>query len=221
MSKKKYTALILGSNGLIGTKVVNSLLNNESYSCVYTISRKPLAIVHPNLIQIIADYTNILSHISSIDIDHFYCCIGTTKRKTPDVNEYFKIDHDYPILVAKYLKNKGCSRMALISSIGANILSNQFYLKLKGQVEQSVITLNFDSTYILRPSLLLGKRKENRFLESVAQKLSPILNIICIGKLKNYQSIKAESVATAMVKLMLSNKLGIHIYQTQEIKENA
>lgn len=221
MSKKKYTALILGSTGLIGTEILQFLLKNEAYTHVYAVSRQPISITDPKLIPIIADYDSILPQLEGCTIDHLYCAIGTTKNKVPDETAYYKIDHDYPILVASYLKNKGCKTICIVSSIGANVQANQFYLKLKGKVEQAIIALGIPSTFIFRPSLLMGKRKEKRLLESIAQKVSPLLNIFLRGRLKNYQSIAAHTVASAMVNLALSNKQGTHIYQTQEIKENA
>ncbi|MCI0921897.1 NAD-dependent epimerase/dehydratase family protein [Sphingobacterium rhinopitheci] len=221
MSKEKYTALILGANGLIGTALLQLLLENDQYACVYTVSRKKLPFEDDKLIQIIADYDNILPQINTVKVDHFYCCIGTTKNKVANEQEYYKIDHDYPIIVANCLKNNGCNTINIVSSIGANSNTTNFYLKLKGKVEQSVIALHFQSTNIFRPSLLIGKRSEKRLFESIAQRLSPLMNILLIGKLKNYQSIKASVVASAMLNITLKNKIGTHIYQTEEIKENA
>jgi len=133
---------------------------------------------------------------------------------------YYKIDLQYPLAIASYLKKNGCTTVAIISSIGANEHSKNFYLKLKGDVETAFKELQFDSTIILRPSLLVGKRKEQRPLEGLAMWLSPILDLFLIGNLKNYKSIKASIVAKAMINLVLLNKQGTHIYQSIEIKKN-
>jgi len=221
MSKEKYTALILGATGLIGNEILQLLLKDEKYSHVYAVARKTLPITNDKLTIIIADIDNIETKISNTKVDHLFCAIGTTKNKVSSNEEYYKIDHDYPIHLAMMLKQNGCNTISLVSSMGANTNSSSFYLKLKGQVEQSITALNFEHTYIFRPSLLIGKRNEVRILENIAKVLSPLFNIFMVGNLKNYKSIKAETVAKAMVKIALSNKIGTYIYQTEEIKEKA
>jgi len=221
MSKEKYTALLLGATGLIGSDVLSHLLINNKYETVYIIVRKLLPISHPKLIQIIGDQETAKNKIEDIKVTHFYSCIGSTKKKTPNIEAYYKIDLQYPLTIAKHLKNNGCTTMAIISSVGANEHSKNFYLKLKGDVEAACKALHFDSTIILRPSLLIGKRKEQRLLEGFTMWLSPVLDLFLVGKLKNYKSIKASVVAKAMINLVLSNKQGTHIYQSVEIKKNA
>lgn len=221
MSNTKNTALILGANGLIGAEILYCLLQNDNFSKIYTVTRKELPYTNDKLIQIIADANTIDKKLSNIDVDKLYCCIGTTKNKVANNTEYYKIDHDYPIKVAKILQKQGCQSISIVSSIGADIKSNSFYLKLKGEVEKSIIDLDFDSTFIYRPSLLMGDRKEKRVFEGIAKALSPLLDFYMIGKLENYRSIQASTVAKAMINNSLSNNLGTHIYQTKEIKENA
>lgn len=221
MSKEKYTALILGSTGLIGNYLLSYLLQNNKYEKVFAVTRNALPIQEDKLINIIADFETLEKSISGIQIDHLYCCIGTTNAKTPDKNAYYKIDHDYPLLAAKITKTNNCSVVSFVSSIGANSNSNTFYLKLKGETENNLKAINIDSTNILRPSLLLGKRKEFRFGERIAQYLSPILNLFLVGKLKNYKGIKASTVAKAMLNITLEAKKGTNIYQSEEIKKLA
>lgn len=221
MSKKKYTALILGANGLVASNLLQLLIKDERYSHIYTISRTALTIKSSKVIQIIADFNTVQQKIKNLSVDIFFCCIGTTKKKTPNQEEYYKIDHDYPILVAKTLKMNGCETLSIISSIGANSNSKNFYLRLKGNIEQGIKELNYKKTQIFRPSLLLGKRNESRFLENIAQYIYPLLNVFLFGKLENYKSIKAETVAKAMAKLAINEASGTFIYKTKEIKHNA
>lgn len=214
-------ALVLGANGLIGEFVVDFLLKNSDYQTVYAVSRKGIDIENPKLIQIMADADNIEEKIKEISVDHFFSCIGSTKSKTPDKEEYYRIDHDYPIHVARLLKQNGCEQVCLISSVGANAGSKNFYLKLKGETEQSFIKLNFRGLHIFQPSLLIGQRKEQRSFEYLAQKLSPVLDIFLFGSLKNFKSIRAEAVAKAMINIALAEQAGTHIYKTKEIKNLA
>lgn len=221
MSKEKYTAIILGASGLIGYNLLQLLIKDERYSHIYTISRYPLSIKSTKISQIIADIDNIESKLQDLAVDIFFCTIGSTKKKTPNEKDYYTIDHDYPIRVAKILQHNGCKTISIVSSIGADKNSNNFYLKLKGNVEKSVIHLNYENTQIFRPSLLIGKRKEKRFLEQLGQIILPFINLFLIGNLNKYRSIEANTVAKAMSKLAIIEQRGIFIYQTEEIKQNA
>ncbi|QQT27570.1 NAD-dependent epimerase/dehydratase family protein [Sphingobacterium spiritivorum] len=221
MDKTGYTALVLGSTGLIGSFLVEMLLDNTQYSTVYAVSRSQLQMQHPKLINIIADADSIAHQLENIAVDHLYCCLGSTKSKTPDLSAYYKIDHDYPLSVAQHLKDKGLSAVSLVSSMGANVLSNNFYLKMKGEIERDIELLSIKRTFIFRPSLLLGKRKENRMLEKVSSAVMNIINYFLIGKLKDYKSIKGEDVARSMMNICLSDLIGTHIIKTAKIKELA
>lgn len=221
MSQVKRTALVLGANGLIGGFVVDILLKNTAYDTIYAVSRKGIEKENRKLIQVLADRDNIAEKIKDIAIDDFFSCIGSTKAKTPNEDIYHKIDHDYPLKAADLLKNNGCQQVCLVSSIGANVKSKNFYLRLKGQTERSIINLGFSGTFIFQPSLIIGKRNEKRTLESLMQKLSPLSDLFLFGKMKNFKSIRAEVIAKAMVNVALSEKEGVHTYKTLEIKELA
>jgi uncharacterized protein YbjT (DUF2867 family) len=221
MPHTKYKALVLGSSGLIGMETINLLLKNNKYETIYAITRSELPINNNRLIRIIADYHSIETHIKDLQIDHFFCCIGSTKAKTPDRDKYYEIDLEYPKKVASNIIANGTTTLCLVSSIGANPTSNNFYLKLKGDVEESLKAIGFKSFHIFRPSLLLGNRKEFRLMEKIAQLIYPIFNFLLIGKLKDYRSIKAKDIASAMINVSITSNPGVHIYQTQLIKELA
>ncbi|MFZ4863381.1 NAD-dependent epimerase/dehydratase family protein [Sphingobacterium sp. Mn56C] len=221
MSDKKYTALILGSTGLIGMELLVCLLKNKAYKTVYAITRRPLGIQHPKLKNTIAEINDVSLQIADLQVDVFFSCLGSTKAKTPDLKDYYAVDHDYPIEVARILKKNGCKAIAFVSSIGANVHAKNYYLKLKGETERDIERLGLDSTYIFRPSLLIGDRNEKRFGEKIAQVISPFLDLLCFGKFKDYRSIHAKTVASAMLNVSLKGEKGTHIYQTQQIKNLA
>jgi len=221
MPDTSYNALVLGSSGLIGIETIDLLLKNDKYEVVYAITRSELPIQNNKLVQIIADYSNIEKHIKNLQIDHLYSCIGTTKAKTPDKNKYYEIDLEYPKKVAKLLFENGATTFCLVSSIGANSTSNNFYLKLKGEVEESLQAIGFKSLHVFRPSLLLGNRKEFRLVEKIIQFIYPFINLLLIGKMKDYRSIQAKDIASAMINVSIASNPGEHIYQTQLIKELA
>lgn len=210
----QYTALVLGSTGLIGTSVINLLLQDDRYMCVYAIVRKANSFpIHPKLVEIVADYTTI-ENSKNLIINHIYCCIGSTKSKTPDQSAYYQIDHDYPIRIAEIYP---CDTYTYISSIGANPKSSNFYLKMKGITEVDLQLLNIPSLNILRPSLLLGKRNEKRLLEDIAQYIFPIINKLMIGKLKKFKAIAADDVAKAMINCTTQTHSGVRIFESEEI----
>jgi uncharacterized protein YbjT (DUF2867 family) len=221
MDKTVYTSLVLGSTGLVGDMLTHNLLESDCYSTVYAISRSPLKYTHPKLINIIADYQSIDQQIIQLKVDHFYCCIGSTRKRTPQLERYYEIDHDYPLKVCKILKNNVLSKTCIVSCIGANVYSTGFYLKMKGELERDIIELAIPDTFILRPSLLLGKRDEIRGLELFSSYIMGIANLFLIGSLKNYRSIKASDVASAMQKIVTSSLKGLHIIQSEKIKKLA
>jgi uncharacterized protein YbjT (DUF2867 family) len=221
MPDTKYKALVLGSSGLIGLETINLLLNNDKYEVVYAISRSELPIKNNKLIQILADYNSIETKIKDLQIHHFFCCIGSTRAKTPDKTKYYEIDLEYPKKVASILIANGSTSLCLVSSMGANPTSNNFYLKLKGDVEESLRAIGFKSFHIFRPSLLLGNRKEFRLTERITKFIYPIFNLLLVGKMKDYRSIQAKDIAAAMINVSITSNLGDYIYQTQLIKELA
>lgn len=220
MEKEKYTALILGSNGLIGSELLAQLQEKEEYAKVYAISRKPMKLAHSKIINILADQNNIEDRLVDVDFDHLYICIGTTKKKTPDLEEYFSIDHDYPVSVAKIAKKRSCYSVAVVSSIGANENSSQFYLQTKGKLEQSLIGMSFEKLHIFRPSLLLGDRDEKRFGEDIGKIFMKIFGIFCIGPFKKYKAIPASKVSKSMIINSLRNDKGVFFHTYKEIVRN-
>ncbi len=218
MSIAGLKALVLGASGLIGTDLVQLLLADPRYEQVYIVVRKPMAIRHPKLHQIIADFHSITAQIESLQIDHLYSCLGSTRKKTPDTTAYYQIDHDYPLRVAQLLKANGCEAMALVSSIGASTASKNFYLQLKGTVEKSIKELNFNTLCIFQPSFLVGKRKESRLVESIGIKIMAFINPFLRGKSINYRSIESSTVASGMITSLNSKTAGIFIYKTSDIK---
>jgi len=217
MSKMQKTALVLGSTGLIGSTLINLLLQDDRYAVVYAIVRKENSFQpHPKLKEVIADFNSINKIDNKLKINHIYCCIGSTKNKTPDPIKYYEIDHDYPLRVAQLFT---CDAYTYISSMGANAKSSNFYLKLKGETEADLKALGLINLNILRPSLLLGKRKENRLLEDIAQRIYPALDFLLIGNLRKYRAIQAEVVAKAMLNITNKERKGVYVLESEEIKK--
>lgn len=193
------TALILGSTGLIGSLLLDKLLNHSSYSKVITIVRKPQQFNHPKLVEIITDFNSEIKLNEIEKIDSIFSCLGTTRKKTPDLDAYHKIEVDIPNQFAKLGNQKGLTRFHYISAVGANASSSNFYLKMKGEAEKTLENDGLKQLFLYRPSLLIGNRAEYRLTENISAKIFPLINFFLRGNLSKYKSIEAEKIAQSLI----------------------
>jgi uncharacterized protein YbjT (DUF2867 family) len=189
------------------------------YSEVLSISRKKNKMHHDKLTHLVIDLDQLDDHAAAITGDVVFCCLGTTKQQTPDVTEYRKIDHDYPVILANIAFKNGVEQYHFISSIGANANSSTFYLKTKGETEEDIKKAGIKSVFIYRPSMLLGRRHNPRFAERFLGGLMNLFGPLLIGGLRKYHSIKASAVASAMYNRSLKNKPGVFTYTYNKIQE--
>lgn len=217
----KKKAILLGASGLIGSNLLTQLLDSPHYETVLVVLRKKLNREHPKLQQLLVDFDKLNDYRSQIIGDVVFCCLGSTKSKTPDLEIYRKIDYLYPLDAASIAQANGATQYHLVSSMGANPKSNIFYSRTKGETERDLQSIPFKSIHIYRPSLLDGKRKEHRAAEGLMIGIMRILNPILIASLRKYRSIKIENVALAMLKISLKDSEGIFIYPSDKIVEIA
>lgn len=211
--------VIAGSTGLIGSTLIQLLISDDRIGEIVAITRRPLNIVSIKLKEIIVDFDN-LSHINEqTNGDAIYFCLGTTKSKTPDNQLYRKIEHDYSLTLAGIGKHNNVPQFHYISALGANSTSNFFYNRIKGITEDDLNKVGLKSLHIYQPSLLIGERSELRIAEKLFTSIMNIVNPLLQGRLKKYQSIKAITVAQAMLNQTLKEVEGIHIYPSDKIKE--
>jgi uncharacterized protein YbjT (DUF2867 family) len=212
----KHTACVIGASGLIGGFLLQELLANSYFNEVRILVRETLPIQHTKLLQFVTDFNNKTNIEEGVGKgSHLFICIGTTKNKVKGNKDlYTSIDVDIPLNVASIAKNNGYSNVSLVSAVGANSNSSNFYLQLKGIAETKIAALQFKATFLYQPSLLLGKRNEERIGERIAQLIMPLFNFLFIGKFKKYKPIEAKSVAIAMIKNAIDvNKKGVFIKQ--------
>ena len=210
------TAIVLGATGLIGKKVTEHLLKNDSYSTVIILVRKPLNINHPKLKQHIFNYDAIDNTL--LKGDDLFCCLGTTIKTAGSKEAFRKVDLDYVVNVAKASKGNGINHFAVVSAMGANKNSTVFYNQIKGEMEESIKAIGFNSTYIIRPSLLLGDRKEFRFGELIGKFFMITLSFLIP---KKYRAIYDVQVAIAMIHFMSHNEHGFFIKENDELLNNS
>ena len=220
---KELTAVVLGASGLTGGLLVNELLNDKDYITVRVLVRKTLTIIHPKLQQQIVDFNDKDDLSKKMDEgDVIFSCIGTTQKKVNgDKNLYEKIDHDIPITAAEIGISHHFKKFLIISAVGANENSSNFYLRLKGKTENSLKRFPFESLSIFQPSLLNGKRKETRKGEQIAETVMDLLSFLMLGPLQKYRAIGANNVARAMVYESKQNNPGIHYYRYGQMMDMA
>ena len=216
----KRKAILIGASGAIGNSILFQLLENKNYTTVLILVRKELRIQHPKLKQLIIDFDQINNYQKEITGDVVFSCLGTTKRQTPDEQQYRKIDFQYPLEIARIAKTNGIKSFHLVSAIGANKNSGIFYTRIKGELEKDLQNIPFDNIHIYRPSLLDTARKDKRFLEGSMNFLMSIVNPLLLGPLKKYKSIKVETVARAMINYSLTDNKGVFIHESDEIQNS-
>ena len=199
------TALLFGSTGLVGGHVLNYLIQNSNYSKIILFVRSFTGINNPKIEIIKTDFNNLNKHAEDIKGDECFFCIGTTKKKSPNKNEYQKIELDIPKKIAQIAKSNSVKSFFFVSSGYANPKSSGEYLKFKGLVEEEIKNLNFDKIGIMRPSFLLGERQEDRVGEKFGIIIFKLLTPILIGSFRKMRPIQSEIVARAMIKLANEN----------------
>jgi len=212
-------AIVAGASGLIGGLLLEYLLQSPAYQEVVVIVRNKLPVEHKKLKQLVVDFNQLGNYADEINGHAIFCCLGTTRKKTPDQAAYRRIDHDYPLQLAQMGVKNGVAQYHLVSVLGANPDTPGFYLKMKGETEDDIKATGLKCLHIYRPSLLTGDRKEKRTEEKIATVLSRIIDPILIGGLKKYRSIPAKTVAMAMYKQSLKHQEGVFIHLSDQIKE--
>lgn len=215
------TALVVGATGLIGSALLEYLLNEMYYQKVIVLTRRSLPIDHPKLEEIIVDFDHLQDTQLSKRVDDVYCCLGTTMKKAGSKEAFRRVDYYYPLKTAQLALKNGASQYLIVTALGANKKSIFFYNRVKGEVEEALWKLNFKGLHIFRPSLLLGHRKEQRFGEKIGEIIMKFIQPFLIAKLKKYRPIKDIRVATAMYKIAQENLKGRYIYESDRIEKIA
>ena len=206
-------ALVIGASGLIGQQLIELLLQDENYSVIALI-RTALPIQHQRLLQVPFNFDN--PNNEAIKADEIFCCLGTTIKVAGSQQAFYKVDFEYVLDIAKRAYMNGAKKFALVSSMGANKNSTVFYSKTKGAIEEAVTQIGYESLFIFRPSLLLGKRTGFRLGERIAQYFFTFFSILIP---KKYQAIQAKQVAKAMIVCMNTGDKGVHILESNKIAD--
>ncbi|WP_300598098.1 NAD(P)H-binding protein [Niabella sp.] len=216
----KKTAAIIGSGGLIGSHLLSELIRDPDYGIVKTLVRWPSEPVHAKQDVKLVDFSDADSLLLALrEVEVVFCAIGTTLKKMGgDKKRYWQIDHDIPVRVCRIALETGCRQMVLVSAVGANSSSSNFYLQLKGQTEEDLIATGMPILHIFQPSLLLGHREEKRRLEAISQRIMKPASTLLSGSWAKYKAIEANDVARAMIAAAKQEQPGVYRYTFNEIQ---
>ncbi len=215
------SALIAGASGLIGKHCLQFLLNDPNYSRVIAIVRTPIETIHPKLEQKVIDFDELEMLGDSLYVDDVFCCLGTTIRKAGSQDAFRKVDFAYPVKLAALTQHCEAKQFLLVTSLGANPKSHNFYIRVKGDVEEAIRRIPFIAFHIFRPSLLLGERNETRIGEKIGGLTLSFFKRTMVGPFRKLRAIQANDVAKAMVRVAQMNLSGINIFESDQIQEVA
>ncbi|SFD39718.1 NAD(P)H-binding protein [Algibacter pectinivorans] len=215
------TAIILGATGLTGGILLEKLIADNKYQSIKLFSRSRIEGLPSKVTQFIGDLLQLELFRAVFTADEVYCCIGTTKAKTPDKDTYKAIDYGIPVTAAKLSKENNIKTFAVVSALGANPKSAVFYNKVKGEMERDVQKQNIRNTFILRPSLIGGERNERRTLEKIGLAIFKVIQPLFKGKLAQYKITEPNHIALAMINLANSTSYAEVIITSNDIKKIA
>jgi len=197
-------AIVIGATGMVGTQLIQLLMNDENYSKIISLVRRESGIKNPKLEEHIIDFDKPESWSNFVWGEVLFSTLGTTIAQAKTKEAQYKVDFEYQFAVAKIAAIQGVSKYVLISSAGSNSTSYNFYLKMKGELETAVHILPFKTISILKPGMLAGNRIKNRPSEKLAFKVMNLLNKL--GLFKRYKPIQAIIVAQAMIMAAKENE---------------
>ena len=204
--------LLAGASGLTGTRTLDALLDAPDFARVLAVSRRPLGREHSRLANRIVPFAQMETQLKGVTAEAALCCLGTTIRQAGSQAAFRAVDLDCVLTFARTARAAGAKRFVVISAAGANPASKNFYLRTKGEMEQQLEALGFESLDILQPSLILGWRKEMRPLELLAGAFMPLLNPLLAGKYAAWRGISATTIGKAMLGATRSGRRGVQRY---------
>jgi uncharacterized protein YbjT (DUF2867 family) len=218
MSQK--TAAVIGGSGLIGSHLVELLKEDNEYATIRLVVRRPIGNTHSKVEMKLVNFDDYESLKLAIDgSDAVFVAVGTTQKKVKgDKIAYRKVDYQIPVNAARACLETKCEQFLAVSSAGANPQSNNFYLKLKGEVEEAIQKFPIPSVSFFRPSMLLGNRKESRLGESMMQPVMKLVSPFLRGSLSKYKPIDANDVAAAMIHASKKRRSGFTVYEYKEMQ---
>ncbi len=214
------TALIAGASGLVGSHLLEQLLESPEYDRVIALGRRPLERRHPKLVTVVADFGALDRVETGLRCDDVFCCLGSTIKQAGSPENFRAVDQGAVLAFAWVAQRNGAARFFLVSSLGADASSRFLYNRVKGETEEALEVLGFSTLAIFRPSLLLGPRREFRLGERLSAAVLWLAEPLLLGRLRQYRAIQAEVLARAMVRCSLGRQgQDVLIFRSDEIQD--
>ena len=218
IDSKPRTALIAGATGLVGAELLDLLLADPEVAHAHSVVRRPSGRTDQALVEQVVDFGNLAAVALEAPIDEAYCCLGTTMRAAGSREAFRRVDYELVVAFARLALRLGAASLTVISSLGADPSSRSFYLRTKGEAERELIALGLPSLGIVRPSLLLGQRRELRIGERAGEVALRIASPLLAGSLARYRPVHARTVARAMVGLGRRGQPGVRVLESDELQ---
>jgi uncharacterized protein YbjT (DUF2867 family) len=218
MKMGNRTAIVFGATGLVGNLLLEELEKTGNYSAIKIFVRQTAGISSHGVEEIITDFSNIQGLGSEIKGDDLFICLGTTIKKAGSVSNMEIVDRDLPVEIAFLARKNGVKRIAVVSSIGADPASKNYYLRIKGEMEEGIIKAGLERTVVVRPSMLMGERKEKRPGEIAGKVVMKVIKPVLSGKLLKYRAIHGRDVARAMI-MLLDKENGKKIFESDDLQK--
>lgn len=193
-------AIVIGATGATGTQLVQQLLEHQNYQSVTVLTRRSLSIDSSKLIEHLVDFSKPKQWQDLVVGDELFSALGTTLKKAGSKAAQYEVDVTYQLNVARAAANNRVAKLILISSPNAKARARNFYLRIKGELDEQVRKLDFQHCILIKPSLIVGERADSRPAEQLA---ASVLKSSCswLPWLHSYRPITAAQLATAMINI--------------------
>ena len=213
----KKTALLAGATGLVGSALLPLLLASERYAKVIVVGRRPVAVQHPKLVQVVVALDQLEQERLRLIADDVYCCLGTTIRQAGSQEAFFKVDFLYVVQLAALTAANFAAQFLVVSSLGADPDARVYYSRVKGEMEAAVRQTPFRAIHIFRPSLLLGQRTAPRLGERLGAAILALVRPLLRGGWRKYRAVPAATVAQAMLRAAQDDGGGVRIHSSETL----
>jgi len=193
------SAVLVGASGLVGARLLTRLLAHPDYERVTAWVRRPVSLEIHKFAQLVVDFDRLQEHAQQLVADDVYVALGTTIKNAGSQDAFRRVDHDYPLEIARIAVRQGVQRFLMVSALGADAQSRVFYNRVKGEVETDIRAIGLPKVWFFRPSLLVGDRAESRPGERIGVAVGKVIAPLMLGPLRRYRPISVDAVAAAMV----------------------
>lgn len=211
MASTTRSVLLVGATGLVGGEILRLLADDRSVERIVIAARRAVRDAPPRAEVHVVDFARLRDHAALFAVDQVFCALGTTIKAAGSQAAFRQVDFDYALEVARLGAENGARHFLLVSAVGANARSRVFYNRVKGELEDAIRSLSYRSITIVRPSLLLGARREFRLGEVVAQRIGFLFP-------PSYRPVQAHRVARALVDAARADAPGMHIIESAELR---